>query len=75
MLSGSIDLSEEERYFRLNNEINPALLTASLLFEGFCKLLFLTTFPPSKHPKRRYEGGTPSFVRSVIIVVDGLQLA
>jgi hypothetical protein len=49
--SESIELWEEERYIRLNNEINRALLTASLLLENFCKLIFLTTcsMPPSKH--------------------------
>ena len=43
-----IKLLIEERYIRLNNEINHTLLTASLLLESFCKLLFLTTACPTQ---------------------------
>jgi hypothetical protein len=52
VLSRGIELLKEERYIRLNNEINHTLLTASLLLESFCKLLFLTT----ACPKQTFQG-------------------
>ncbi len=67
VLSGSIKLLEEETHLRLNNEINHTLLTANLLLESFCKLLFLTTTCP--HIRRaRIEGVVfPNFaVRSMV---------
>jgi hypothetical protein len=57
VLSRGIELLEEVRYISLNNEINHALLTASLLLERFCKLLFLTTACPQTNiPWARMEG-------------------
>jgi hypothetical protein len=69
VLSGSIELLEQERYIRLNNEINHALLTASLLLESFCKLLFLTTACPQANiPRERMEGVLfPNLVRSAFM--------
>ena len=69
VLSGSIELLEEERYITLNNGRNNfhALLTAgTLLLESFCKLLFLiTTCPQVNIPRARIEGVVfPNFVRS-----------
>jgi hypothetical protein len=66
VLSGSIELLEEETHLRLNNEINHTLLTANLLLESFCKLLFLTTTCPQANiPRAHIEGVVfPNFVRS-----------
>ena len=60
VLSGSIELLEEERCIGLNNgrnEVNALFTAASLLLGNFCKLLFLiTTCPQASIPRARIEG-------------------
>ena len=60
VLSVSIELLEQERYITLNNNrnnVNALLTAASLLFESFCKLLFMITIcPQAKIPRVRIEG-------------------
>ena len=69
VLSGSIELLEEERYISLNNgrnDVNALLTAATLLLGNFCKLLFLiTTCPQASIPRARIEGVVfPNVVRS-----------
>jgi hypothetical protein len=60
VLSRGIKLWEEERYMRLNNEINH-VVNRELLLESFCKLLIPdNSMPPSKHPKGTYGGSIVS---------------
>ena len=61
VLSGGIELLEEDRYVRLTNEINLTI-TASVLLECFCIQIIIVdnSMPPSKHPKGTYGESTIS---------------